>query len=233
MTPTKATPSAPAVVEHHRCIAVTCTSCGQSFNDDFTHHFASLPHAVRTVAGEDWVLSAAAVLCWACVADLDRDQRPTPAAPALVKCEYCWPPLFSDTPSPEACCCAKLGAATTHVLVPFITRTHPGFGQHACVTIRCPECQSGLDDEDHESGEPHYESPAAAMHDAEKTYHWLVTDTVICCASCARKRECALLGHQLPDAPDRLTDNAIEQRWCQHCNAMVMNPAADRDMPWL
>lgn len=226
-------PTATAVIEHHQCIEVTCTTCGQSLNDDFTHHFASLPHALRALASEDWLPTTNGVLCWSWVENFDHDQRSAHPALAVAKCEYCWPPMFSDTPAPDRCTCAALPAATTHVLVPFITRTHPGFGQHACVTIRCPECQSGLDDEDHESGEPHYESPAAAMHDAEKTYHWLVTDTVICCASCARKRECALLGHQLPDAPDRLTDNAIEQRWCQHCNAMVMNPAADRDMPWL
>jgi hypothetical protein len=233
VTSTKATSSASAIIEYHRCIAVTCTSCGQSFNDDFTHHFASLPHAVRTVAGEDWVLTATAALCGACVAELDHDQRPTPATPAVTRCEYCWPPLFSDTPSPEECCCAKLDAATTHVLVPFTTRTHPGFQQHACVTICCPQCQSGLRAEDDEMGEPHFDSPTAALHGAQKNYDWLVTGTVICCGSCARTRECAVLGHRLPEAPDRVTDDGIERRWCRHCTAVVMNPIADREMPWL
>ena len=77
MTSTKAAPPVSAVLEHHRCIAVTCTTCGQSFNDDFTHHFASLPHALRVVTSEDWVLTATGVLCWSCVDDLDHDQRPS------------------------------------------------------------------------------------------------------------------------------------------------------------
>src|SRR5215831_7480501 len=38
VTSTTAAPSGSAVLEHHWCIAITCTSCGQSFNDDFTHH---------------------------------------------------------------------------------------------------------------------------------------------------------------------------------------------------
>ena len=233
MTSTKAAISASAVVEHHRCIALTCTTCGQSFNDDFTHHFASLPHALRIVASEDWVLTATGVLCWSCVDDLDHDQRPAPAAPAVAMCEYCWPPLFSDTPEPDTCCCTSLAAATTHVLVPLVTLTHPGFEQHACVTIGCPECQSGVSAQDDEMGEPHYDSPTAALHDAGKTYDWLVTGTITCCASCARTRECAALGHQLPDAPDHVTDDGIERRWCRHCSAVVMNLIADRDMPWL
>jgi hypothetical protein len=81
-------------------------------------------------------------------------------------------------------------------------------------------------------GRAHYDSLAAALHAAEKTYDWLVTGTLTCCASCARTRECAALGHQLPDAPDRVADDGIEQRWCRHCSAVVMNPIA-RDMPWL
>jgi hypothetical protein len=232
VTATKADPSAAAVLEHHRCIAVTCTRCGQSFNDDFTHHFASVPHALRIVTSEDWVLTATGVLCWSCVDDLDNDQRPAHTTVAVAKCEYCWPPLFSDTPGPEGCRCANLAAATTHVLVPLVTLTHPGFEQHACVSIRCPECLSGMHAHD-DMGEPHYDSPTAALHAAEKTYDWLVTATLTCCASCARTRECAALGHQLPDAPDRVTDDGIEQRWCRHCSAAVMNPITDRDMPWL
>ena len=233
MTSAKVAPPASAVLEHHRCIAVTCTTCGQSFNDDFTHHFASLAHALRVVTSEDWALTATGVLCWSCVDDLDHDQRPRQGAVAVAKCEYCWPPLFSDTSAPDRCCCAGLPAATTHVLVPLVTLTHRGFEQHACVTICCPECQSGLRAGDDEMGEPHFDSPTAALHAAEKTYDWLVTGTLTCCESCAATRECAVLGHQLPDAPDRVTDDGIEQRWCRHCSAVVLNPIADREMPWL
>ena len=160
MTSTKAKPNTSAVIEHHRGIAVTCTTCGQSFNDDFTHHFAS-SHALRIVASEDWVLTATGVLCWSCVDDLD-DQRPAHTAFAVAKCEYCWPPLFSDTPAPDRCCCTSLAAATTHVLVPLVTLTHPGFEQHACVTIRCPECRSGVRAHDHAIGEPHLTHSRAA-----------------------------------------------------------------------
>ena len=159
MTSTTTAPPVSAVIEHHRCIAVTCTTCGQSFNDDFTHHFASLAHALRIVTSDDWMLTATGVLCWSCVDDLDHDQRPAQGAVAVAKCEYCWPPLFSDTPAPDQCCCASLAAATTHVLVPLATVNHPGFEQHACVTIRCPQCQSGVRADDDEMGEPHYGLP--------------------------------------------------------------------------
>jgi hypothetical protein len=233
VTSPKAPASASVLIEHHRCIAVTCTTCRQSFNDDFTHHFASQPHALRYVTSEDWVLTATGVLCWSCVDDLDYDQRPQNDAVAVAKCEYCWPALFSDTSVPDSCCCTSLPAATTHVLVPLAALTHPGFEQHECVPICCPECSSGLRAEDDEMGEPHYDSPAAALHEAEKTYDWLVTGTVTCCASCASTRECAALGHQLPDAPDHVTDDGIGQRWRRHCSAVVMNPIADKDMPWL
>lgn len=233
MTSTKAAASAPALIEHHRCLAVTCTTCGQSFNDDFPHQFASLAHALRVVTSEDWALTATGVLCGCCVDDLDHDQRPRHGAAAVAKCEYCWPPLFSDTSAPDKCCCASLPAATTHVLVPLVTHTHPGVEQHACVTIRCPECQSGVRADDDDSGEPHYDSPTAALRDAEKTYDWLVTGTLTCCAACAATRECAVPGHQIRGAPDRVTDDGIEQRWCRHCRAVVANPIADRDMPWL
>jgi hypothetical protein len=229
---TKAAPSASAVLEHHRCTAVTCTACRQSFNDDFTHHFASLPHVVRIVTNEDWILTATGVLCWSCVDDLDHDQRPTNTAVAVAKCESCWPPPFSDTPAPEACCCANVGAATRHDLVPLVMLTHRGFEQHVCVSARCPECQSGQRAHDDDMGAPHYDSLAAALHAAQKTYDWLVTGTLTCCASCARTHEWAALSHPLPDAPDRVTDDRIEQRGCRHCSSAVMNRLADTDMPW-
>lgn len=233
MTSTTAAPIGSAHIEHHRCIAVTCTTCGQSFNDDFTHHFASLPHALRFVTSDDWVLTPTGVLCWSCADHLEHDRRPAPATVAVAKCEYCWPPLFSDAPVPGSCCCNRLASTTTHVLVPLVALTHPGFEQHACVTICCPECQARLGAEGDEMGEPHFDSPAAALLDAHKTYDWLVTGTLTCCAACARSRECAVLGHQLPDAPDRITDDGIERRWCRHCTAEVMNPITDREMPWL
>jgi hypothetical protein len=185
------------------------------------------------VTSDDWVLTATGVLCWSCVDDLDHDQWPAHTVSAVAKCEYCWPPLFSDTPAPDQCCCTSLAAATTHVLVPFITVNHPGFDEHACVTIGCPQCQSGLRADDDETGEPHFDSPTAALRGAEKTYDWLVTGTLTCCASCASTRECAVLGHQLPEAPDSVSDDGIERRWCRHCGAVVLNPLADRDMSWL
>jgi hypothetical protein len=101
VTPTKA-PPASAVLEYHRCIAVTCTACGQSFNDDFTHHFASVPHALRIVTSEEWVLTATGVLCWSCIDDLDHDQRPAHTAAPLQSVNTAGRHCFPTPPGPMA-----------------------------------------------------------------------------------------------------------------------------------
>ena len=46
----------------HRCLSVTCTGCGERYDDE-CDHFASIADAVREIAAQDCSISQAAVLC--------------------------------------------------------------------------------------------------------------------------------------------------------------------------
>lgn len=63
MTSTKAAPSAPADLEHHRCIAVTCTTCGQSSLVRTRSAWASDAKWWGKPTLNDWALTATGVLC--------------------------------------------------------------------------------------------------------------------------------------------------------------------------
>ena len=84
-----------ATLATHHCIAVACTGCGQHYDDEFTHHFASVAHALRVITNEDWVVTEDTVLCWQCGSH-DAPRAPTPAA--LTRCEYCYTARGSPMP---------------------------------------------------------------------------------------------------------------------------------------
>jgi hypothetical protein len=222
------------VFERHQCIEVACTRCGDDFNDDFTYHFRSVPEALHALGSDGWIVTQTAVLCWGCLDDADADERASaPAVLAVQRCEYCWPPLFSATTPPDECRCARREVVTHVVQVPFIAGSHHGFTSYCCVTLTCGHCGAGLRDADDESGEPHFDSPESALSAAATSYGWLVTEHLVCCAACAKRRDCAAVGHRWSDARDYVNDELIEHRWCRHCGAPALNPVGDKDMPWL
>ena len=209
----------------HRCISVTCTGCGEHYNDEFIYHFASIGDAVRAIATQDWSVSRAAVLCPSCSGDA-TGTSPSPAA--LAQCEFCWPPLFSDTPPPDRCRCRD--EAITHVLVPFASYSHPGFEQQTCLTIHCSDCD---DDLGYEDSTPHFPSETDARAAATRA-GWLVAAQPFTCKRCTNRRACTTLGHSWPEASNFVSADAIEYRCClRGCDEYVMNPVGDKDMPWL
>lgn len=211
----------------HRCIAVVCTGCGQHFDDEFTHHFESVAQALRVVTAQDWVIENDSVLCWQCCGPPDRH---SPAPAALAQCEFCYPPLFSDTPPLEGCRCSD--RAVTHVMVPFVSRLHHGFEWHTCVSIQCSDCDDDLSYED--SGTPHYPSPAEAFAAATQAGWLIAKELLVTCARCTARRTCTMLGHQWPEHPNFVSSDRIEYRWCQRdCGEHVLNPVDTTDMPWL
>jgi hypothetical protein len=229
MTPTAPTPpdqAQRATLTTHHCIAVACTGCGQHYDDEFTHHFASVAHALRVITNEDWVVTEDTVLCWQCGSH-DARRAPTPAA--LTRCEYCYPPLFSDTPPPEQCQCRR--DAVTHVMVPFVSGLHPGFQPNTCVSIQCSDCD---DDLGYEECTPHYPTPADAFAAATQA-GWLVAESLlVTCPGCTHRRTCVMLGHQWPEHPSFVSSEHVEYRWCQReCGEYVLNPVDAKDMPWL
>ena len=214
--------------EHHQCLEVACTECGENFGEDAALHFASVAQALTAIAGSGWEITDDAVLCYHCTDHPDH----AASAPAVVhKCEYCWPPLFSEAPTPAQCQCARINTAVAHVQIPFISRAHPGFTTRHCVALSCGECgqPAGGDDE----YDPHYSSTERALADAAKDYDWLVTDVLVCCPRCAGRRQCSATGHRFPEHPDYITADGIEVRWCTSCDETVRNPVHDRGQPWL
>lgn len=214
--------------ERYQCIEVACTECDEKLGEDGTLHFGSIAEALTTIASADWEITDDAVRCYDCIDHCDHSAT----APVVVhKCEYCWPPLFCDTPAPDHCQCARTNSTVTHVQVSFISRTHPGFTTHSCVALSCGECDEPLADDDEHI--PHFRSTDKALADAAKKYDWVVTDVLVCCPQCASKRECVATGHQFPEHPDYTTADGIEVRWCSNCGEPVRNPVNDRDQPWL
>jgi hypothetical protein len=201
------------------CVAVVCIGCGEHYGPDFECHFETLADALREVLREGWTVTEDTVLCIVCGED-----NPPPELP-LVVCEYCAPPLFFDAPSADRCRCRGGG-----VRVPFVSRRHPGFEQHSCVTIRCPECAQPINGDD--DREPHYSSQAKGLA-AARERGWIVTDRIVCCRRCAQRRGCVALGHSWPEFPDHVTGEGVELRWCRQCDEFVMSLAANPGMPWL
>lgn len=219
---------AAAVISYHQCLAVTCTACGSRFGDGFVQHFDSVPDALAALADDEWAVTPEGVLCGACLPDCDAGVI---HAPMVLRCEYCWPPLYSDGPLPERCVCGGRGGVVTHLQLPFISAEHPGFAVSSCVTLRCGDCGDGLGADD-DRGDPHHRSVAEALDNAAQDYDWLITERFVCCGGCAKQRQCALLGHHWPEVAE-CVDNGIEHRRCQHCDVVAKNPVGDRSMPWL
>lgn len=181
VTSTGASVAATANLQRHNCIAVACTECGEHYNDDHTCHFATLTDALRAIAADQWTLTHEALLCFDC-----RERASTHACDTaqivVLTCEYCAPPLFSETPAPDRCRCHDPTAR--HIWVPFIARHHRGFEPLSCVTLRCGGCGDGLDDDEHE---PHFSTPGKALA-AAKADGWVVTDPLICCGRCGSQQ---------------------------------------------
>jgi hypothetical protein len=106
--------------EHHQCLEVACTECGEQFGEDAALHFPSIAQALTAIAGSGWEIADNAVLCYDCI---DQPDHAASAPAVLYKCEYCWPPLFSDAPMPPKCQCARTNIAVAHVQIPFIIWT--------------------------------------------------------------------------------------------------------------
>lgn len=225
------TPTAPAhdqssrLLEHH-CVSVVCTRCHESFDDEFTHHFESMPHALRVLGAADWAVTEQAVLCPNCTDDADSN---APATVAVALCEYCSPPLFSAKPPLTYCRCHD--QAITHVLIPLNPPENPGFQHHSCVSIRCSDCDADLGDEE---STPHYPSTDAAIASAKRA-GWMVAESLmITCPRCTNLRGCNALGHSWPENPDFVSPAGLEYRYCQRdCGLYVTNLITDKDMPWL
>lgn len=224
-TPTAPTHDHRSRLTEHDCVSVACTSCHEPFDDEFTHHFESMPHALRVIGAADWTVTAQAILCPNCTDDADPG---TPTAVAVALCEYCSPPMFSDTPTPDCCRCHD--QAITHVLVPLSSARNPGFQNHSCISIHCSDCGADLGDEE---STPHYPSTDTAITAATRA-GWLVADgLMITCTRCTNLRCCTALGHSWPDQPDFVSPAGLEYRYCQRdCDSRVTNLTHDEDMPW-
>lgn len=230
-TPAIRTSDAPKF-DHHECIEVACTDCGESLGEDWTLHFESITQALASIADAEWTITDDHVRCLACTDRHGDDSADTGTSTVIVtKCEYCWPPLFSDSPPPLSCQCDQQRTTTEHhVHVPFISRAHCAFTTRSCVTLTCGECGNPVNDDE---SEPHYSSAEKALEIAARDYDWLVTDVLVCCARCAKGRACTLTGHQFPEHPNHVTAGGIEIRFCANCDETVSNPIGDRDQPWL
>ncbi|WP_071288729.1 hypothetical protein [Mycolicibacterium llatzerense] len=215
-------------VEHHMCLTMSCTRCGETYNDDTNVHFGCLNDAIKELATEGWAFTAESLLCATCI---DKDEGDVVREPAVVElCEYCWPPMFSDGTQPDHCLCDE-GRAPARVLPPVINGQHPAIAQRQCITITCPDCGSGVAAEDDERGEPHYMSIEAALADVGADYEWIVSDVVICCRRCASRRECAATEHDFPDQPQMIRED-LEYRWCRNCHSPLTMPVINPEMPW-
>lgn len=216
--------------DHHECLEVACSDCGETLGDDWTLHFESIAEALTSIAAAEWTITDDQVRCLDCTELADDNPDPDTSTVVLSKCEYCWPPLFSTTPPPQSCQCAEQHIAARHrVRIPFISSTHSAFTTRSCITLTCGECGDPVNEEQ----PPHYSSPEKALEAAAHDYDWLVTDVLVCCARCANGRACTLTGHQFPDQPDHITAGGIEIRFCANCDQTVSNPVGDRDQPWL
>lgn len=214
--------------EHHQCIEVACTECGEPLGEDITLHFPSIAAALAGIERSEWQVTDDAVRCYDCI----QANADDPDARILVvtKCTYCWPPLFGDGTRPQSCQCASAATTIIHRLrVPVISRTHPAFTTHSCVTLACPECGQNLGGND--EYDPHFNSPENALQQAAEDYDWLVSDVLVCCGRCAKAKACEAVGHQFPDKPDHTLPDGTEIRCCAKCDAIVRNPSRQRDQP--
>lgn len=220
--------------EHHQCIEVACTACGEPLGEDSILHFSSMAAALAEIQRCEWQVTDDAVRCYDCIqaSAADPDAQILDAQILVVsKCTYCWPPLFAAEPAlPPSCQCAN--ATITHRLrVPVISRTHPAFTTHSCVTLTCPECGQSVSG--NEEYDPHFNSPERALQRAADDYDWLVSDVLVSCGRCAKSKACAAVGHQFPEKPDHTLPDGVEIRCCVNCDATVRNPGGQRAQPWL
>lgn len=215
--------------EHHQCIEVACTECGEPLGEDTIVHFSSMSTALAEIQRCEWHVTDDAVRCYDCIQANDGD----PDAQILVvsKCTYCWPPLFAEVALPQSCQCATATTITHRLRVPVISCTHPAFTMHACVTLACPGCGQSVSG--NEEYDPHFSSQESALKRASDDYDWLVSDVLVCCGRCAKSKACAAVGHQFPEAPNHTLRDGIEIRCCVNCDATVRNPSGERDQPWL
>ncbi|MGD9622270.1 MAG: hypothetical protein AB7G47_19775 [Mycolicibacterium sp.] len=214
----------------HRCVSVTCTSCHEPFDDDFTHHFASITEALQVVRSADWSITDTTVTCPACaLSDLDTSSLPLST---LQACEFCCPPLFGADPECTQCRCDDPAATTTHILGPLLATTicpDRGFSMHFCVTAHCTDCGDTLGD--NEESTPHFPTPDQARAQAVHA-GWLVAEgLLLICRRCAERRACTVLGHSWPEQPSFTTPAGVEHRYCSRdCGESVTSPAGH---PWL
>lgn len=214
--------------EHHQCIGVACTACGEQLGEDTIIHFDSMASAITEINRREWQVTDDAVRCYDCIqasaGDADAQIN------VVSRCRYCWPPQFSDEPRPQSCQCDNTAATVTHRLrVPFITHTHPAFTTHSCVTLTCGEC--GQNVSGNEEYDPHFSSPERALQRAAEDYDWLVSDALVCCERCAHKRACAAIGHRFPTNPNHVLPDGTEIRSCANCDATARRPIDQRNHP--
>lgn len=57
----------------HKCITVSCTKCGDPWDEEYVYHYNSIQAATRAVADAGWQITGQDFLCWNCKGDKHDD----------------------------------------------------------------------------------------------------------------------------------------------------------------